>query len=176
MEKILDLGCGPYKKYPGAIRVDFNKDMNPDVVHDLNKFPYPFNNEEFDHVVIDNTLEHLDKPLLVMNEVHRILKKNKTCKVIVPYFRSRWAFIDPTHVSFFTASSFEYFDPDSYIFKDFKYTSCAFKLRKLVFSEDDKNFFVKIFSKFASKHPWFYETFLSHLLPFGEVSFYLEKV
>tara|TARA_X000001036_G_C20462024_1_gene717874 strand:- start:355 stop:885 length:531 start_codon:yes stop_codon:yes gene_type:complete len=176
MEKILDLGCGPFRKYPGAIGVDFNNDCKPDIVHDLNKFPYPFKDNDFDQIYIDNTLEHLDKPMLVMNEVHRILKKDKICKVIVPYFRSRWAFIDPTHMSFFTVSSFEYFDPDSYIFKDFKYTRCAFKLKKRIFNEYDKRFFVKLLSKFASKHPWFYETFLSHLLPLGEITFYLKKV
>ena len=38
---IIDLGCG-MKKTPNSIGVDSNKSVNPDVVHDLNTFPYPF--------------------------------------------------------------------------------------------------------------------------------------
>ena len=40
IKKIIDLVC--FKKTPGAIGVDTNTSINPDVMHDLNKFPYPF--------------------------------------------------------------------------------------------------------------------------------------
>ena len=39
--KILQLGCGT-KKIENAITLDINPAVNPDVVHDLNIFPYPF--------------------------------------------------------------------------------------------------------------------------------------
>ena len=42
-KKIIDLGCG-IKKTLGAIGVDLNDSIKPDVKHDLNKFPYPFEN------------------------------------------------------------------------------------------------------------------------------------
>ena len=96
MIKILDLGCGK-KKREGAIGVDFSDRHDADVIHDLNAFPYPFDDDSVDEIYLDNVLEHLDDPLKVMEEVHRICKPNGLVKVIVPYFRSVWAFIDPTH-------------------------------------------------------------------------------
>ena len=70
-ELILDLGCGN-KKREGTIGVDFNTRLDGDVNHDLNQFPYPFESETVDKIYIDNCLEHLDEPLKVMEEIHRI--------------------------------------------------------------------------------------------------------
>ena len=53
-KKILNLGSGQ-KNYNKGIRLDINPDVNPDVLHDLNKFPYPFENNTFDaHQIILN--------------------------------------------------------------------------------------------------------------------------
>ena len=41
MEKKLNIGCGEFKK-DGYINVDYYSVSEPDVKHDLNKFPYPF--------------------------------------------------------------------------------------------------------------------------------------
>ena len=56
-KKIIDLGCG-IKKIPGEFGVDLNNSINPDVVHNLNKFPCPFEDDYSDTIVLDNTLEH----------------------------------------------------------------------------------------------------------------------
>ncbi len=61
----IDLGCGN-KKRPGTIGVDFNERTKADIIHDLNSFPYPFEDASVDMVYIDNTLEHLDDPIAVM--------------------------------------------------------------------------------------------------------------
>lgn len=45
--KVLDLGCGK-KKRPGSIGVDFSDRHHADVIHDLNVFPYPFENDSID--------------------------------------------------------------------------------------------------------------------------------
>ena len=39
IKKIIDLGCGIKKTLD--IGIDTNTSINPDVMHDLNKFPYP---------------------------------------------------------------------------------------------------------------------------------------
>ena len=57
--KILDLGCGCHKM-PGAIGVDFNPNSDADIIYDLNAFPYPFPDNEFDLIHCDGILEHLD--------------------------------------------------------------------------------------------------------------------
>ena len=42
--KILDPGCGN-KKRDGTIGVDFNERTKAYIIHDLNKFPYPFESQ-----------------------------------------------------------------------------------------------------------------------------------
>ncbi|MCG3770992.1 MAG: Demethylrebeccamycin-D-glucose O-methyltransferase [Nitrosomonadaceae bacterium] len=71
--KVLDLGCGN-KKRPGAIGVDFNDRTAADVIHNLNSFPYPFDDSSFDEIYLDNALEHLDDVIRVMEEVYRLCK------------------------------------------------------------------------------------------------------
>lgn len=175
-EKILDLGCGK-KKRPGAIGVDYSDRHNADIIHDLNVFPYPLKENEFDYIYLDNVLEHLDDPMRVMEEVHRICKLGGQVKVIVPYFRSQWAFIDPTHKHFFAVDSFAFYDPDHIICQRYDYVKTRFKVEKIVFNETLTNrWFKKIIVKIANKWPHRYEYYLSHLIPLDDVSFYLRKI
>ena len=169
--KILDLGCGN-KKIPGAIGVDFNDRLAADIVHDLNVFPYPFQNNEFDEIYLDNTLEHLDEVMQVMAEVHRICKKGGIVKIIVPYFRSRWAFIDPTHKHYFTVDSFAYFDPNHPICKQYDYTKAYFHITQTIFNETLNNsMFKKIVLYFSNRWPQRYERYLSTIYPLDDITF-----
>ena len=104
----LNIGCGK-KPLKGYINLDFVKLPGVDVVHNLNKFPYPFKNNQFDEIFADNVLEHLDDLIRVMEEIHRISKKNAKIKIIVPYYNHHFAYQDPTHKHFFTLDSFDYF-------------------------------------------------------------------
>lgn len=83
--KKLNLGCGDSKK-TGYVNVDFHSHVNPDVEHDLNVFPYPFADNSFDVIEAFHVLEHLDRPFLVMQELHRILKPGGTLHIKVPHF------------------------------------------------------------------------------------------
>lgn len=172
--KILDLGCGK-KKRPGAIGVDYSDRHNPDIIHDLNVFPYPFESDSIDQVYLDNVLEHLDNPMQVMEEVHRITKHGGGVKVIVPYFRSVFAFIDPTHKTFYTVDSFAYYDPDHIICQRYDYVKTRFKVDRVVFNETllNKRWTKKFMIKLANKYPNRYETFLSHLYPLDDITYYL---
>ncbi len=175
MTKILDLGCGK-KKHPGAIGVDFNANLGADIVHDLNKFPYPLKDKEFDEIYLDNVLEHLDNVIRVMEEVYRISKPGGLVKVIVPYFRSHWACIDPTHTHFFTYNSFAYYDPDHQFFQRYAYTHARFKVRKIVFNELLPNPWRKqIIVNLANRWPNHYELYFSHLFPLDDITYYLER-
>ena len=174
--KILDLGCGN-KKREGAIGIDFNSRTAADVIHDLNVFPYPLEDSSFDEIYLDNTLEHLDDVIRVMEETHRICKLGGLVKVIVPYFRSIWACIDPTHRHFFTVDSFAYFDPDHPICDRYAYSLARFKVEKTVFNENLKNRRLKrMISGFANRWPSRYEHYLSHFYPLDDISFYLRKL
>ena len=133
--KILDLGCGK-RKQKGAIGVDISEDTDADVIHDLNVFPYPFADNEFDYIYADNVIEHLDSVIKVLEELHRISKNGATIKIIVPFFRSHYAFIDPTHKHFFTVRSFDNFDPEKDFNRIYKYSQCYFRVNKGLFDEN----------------------------------------
>ena len=172
----VDLGCGN-KKRPNTIGVDFNDRTKADVIHDLNSFPYPFENTSIDMVYIDNTLEHLDDPIAVMGELYRIVKPGGVVKVIVPYFRSVSAFTDPTHKHFFTVESFSYYDPDHVICQRYDYTLTRFKTERIIFHEDLNSGLIKrAVVYFANKSPLRYERFLSHFIPLDEITYYLKRV
>lgn len=85
MGKKLNLGCGEDKK-EGYVNLDFHAHVKPNVVHDLNRFPYPFPDNEFDHIEAFHILEHLDRPFAVMTELHRILKPGGMLHIKVPHF------------------------------------------------------------------------------------------
>jgi len=174
--KILDLGCGN-KKREGATGVDYNDRTAADIVHNLNEFPYPFEDNSIDKIYLDNTLEHLDDVMAVMEEVYRICKPGAKVKVIVPYFRSLWAFTDPTHLHYFTVNSFSYFDPEHIICKRYDYTLARFKTNKIIFNETLKDGkFKNIVKKLANRWPWRYEYYLSHFYPLDDITYYLIKI
>jgi len=180
MTKILDLGCGNRKK-EGSIGVDINPGTNADIIHDLNSFPYPFDESAFIEIYADNVIEHLDNVVKVMEELHRISKPEGIIIIKVPYFRSRYAYIDPTHKHYFTAESFTYFDPSHIHHTLYNYSKCLFKTIKIVFEED---FPIKgvsgivsaPFLRFCNKYPNFYEHYVSHLFPLDQLSFYLKTI
>jgi len=103
----LNLGSGEYKK-PGFINVDRAVVTRPDVVSDLNEFPYPFADQCFELIEADHVLEHLDDPFMAMRELHRILAVGGKLVVRVPHF-SR-GFTHPEHKRGFDVSFPYYFD------------------------------------------------------------------
>lgn len=172
----LDLGCGNRKR-EGATGVDFNDRTQADIVHNLNVFPYPFDEGSFDEIYLDNTLEHLDEPLHVMEEVYRLCRPGGLVKVIVPYFRSPWAYHDPTHTHFFTVHSFAYYDPDHIVCQRYDYTLARFKVEKIRFNETYVNRWTKRLAlALAHRWPARYEYYFSQLYALDEVSFYLRRL
>lgn len=175
-KKILDLGSG-IKKNENAIKVDINPKVNPDIIHDLNNFPYPFENQHFDTIIMDNVIGELNNFFTVMDEIYRISKVGADIIIKVPYFRSSYAFIHPNIKSFFTVRTFEYFDPDSEIYKRYKYSNSTFKVEKLKFNEGFNSGFIKSVTRYiANKNPNFYERILSYLIPLEAITFYLKKI
>lgn len=96
MSKKLNLGCAGFKKN-GYINVDWDPAVDPDVLHDLNKFPYPFEENSFDVVEADHVLEHVDRVFTVMKEIHRILKPGGILKIKTPHFSRGFTHVEHTH-------------------------------------------------------------------------------
>ena len=84
-KKVLDLGCSR-RKIPGAIGVDISPDSQADVLHDLNKSPYPFSDNSFDEIFAKHIIEHLDKPEVLIKEIFRLLKPGGTAFIETPPF------------------------------------------------------------------------------------------
>jgi SAM-dependent methyltransferase len=96
----------------GWINHDIAELEGIDIVHDLNKFPWPFEDEQFSEIVANDVLEHLNELIPAMEELHRILKSNGALHIKVPYWNS-WGFhADPTHKLSFHEMTFTFFDPD----------------------------------------------------------------
>jgi len=83
--KKLNLGC--YNKIlKDHINLDREKYFDGiDIAHDLNEFPYPFKDSEFDEINMPFVLEHLDNTIKVMEEIYRISKNKAIIKISVPY-------------------------------------------------------------------------------------------
>jgi len=99
---VLDVGCGS-AKIPGAVGIDISADTDADIVHDLNVFPYPLEDSSFDHVVMQDVIEHVQDPIRVVEELHRILRPNGRLQLRTPHFSSALAYGDPTHVHYYSA-------------------------------------------------------------------------
>lgn len=103
---ILDVGCGD-AKVPGAIGIDKADLTGVDVVHDLNQFPWPLDDETFDEIYMNDIIEHLDDSIKVMEQVYRLLKPGGKVYIRVVYWNHRYSYGDPTHVKVFNEITFE---------------------------------------------------------------------
>jgi len=127
--RILDLGCGR-RKTEGAIGIDWIKLPGVDIVHNLNSFPYPFENNYFDKIIAKNIIEHLKDTVKAMEELYRILKPGGILYIEVPIFPNECCWKDPTHVKVFVKDTFDFFDPTTDLGKENIYcTKARFKIK-----------------------------------------------
>ncbi len=109
--KILDVGCGR-EKMPGAIGLDIIPLPGVDVVHDLNIFPYPFPDNEFDYIRMSHVIEHVENVIMVMEQIYRIAKPDGIVDIVTPHYTDDTSWRDVTHRWHFHSESFSYFDAD----------------------------------------------------------------
>lgn len=119
----LDIACGNHKQGPDWTGMDIQKIPGVDIIHDLNKHPWPIKDESVEKAVAWHIIEHIP-PVVVteqgtrftfiefMNECWRILKPGAEIDIECPYAGSVVFFHDPTHCNDITEITFEYFDPD----------------------------------------------------------------
>lgn len=108
----LDIGCGN-NKYAGhdVIGMDAIDLPGVDVIHDMEQFPYPFEDSAFNEVVMRHSLEHVSKHnnanITIIEEVYRILKPKGVFSVEVPI--GQWFHYDPTHKNYVGFWYWKYF-------------------------------------------------------------------
>ncbi len=176
----LNLGCGKDIK-EGYINLDWNRVKGINVVHNLNKFPYPFSDEYFEEILAKDVLEHLDKITDVIKELHRILKPRGILKINVPHFSSYSVWLDPTHYRAFTYDTFSYFCSDTsanfYRLRDHEHLF-PFKFRKIkrkIFFPKGLQFWNYILEPLFNLMPYVYEhTGLRNIFPAENI--YIELI
>lgn len=115
----LDIACGQ-RKTEGFTGIDIAAIDGVDIVHDLNVFPWPLEDNSVGEAVSSHYLEHTpmyrpdgqDGLIATMNEVGRILAPGGTIKIVTPFFKNERAFQDPTHRRFITPTTWHYFNQD----------------------------------------------------------------
>lgn len=123
----LNIGCGhsllPAKD--GWTNLDCSDKVGADIVFDLNTieqgFLLPYQDETFDFMLMSHVLEHLPRPLPIMEELWRVAKHGCELIVRVPYGSSDIAFEDPTHYRQYFLNSFSYFGQPAYARADYGY-------------------------------------------------------
>ncbi len=103
----LDIACGKNKK-PGFIGVDIWD--GADIVANLEKFPWPFEDNSVDAIFCSHYIEHTPDLISFANELHRILKVGAKAEIIAPYYSSIRAWQDPTHLRAISENTFLYFN------------------------------------------------------------------
>jgi 2-polyprenyl-3-methyl-5-hydroxy-6-metoxy-1,4-benzoquinol methylase len=172
---VLDIGCGR-TKLPNSIGLDQLNLPGVDIVADLNQ-TLPIEDESFEFVYSNQVLEHVENLIGLVYEVHRILKPGGTFLAHVPYFRSSWAYIDPTHVRCFTIQSMNYYVKGTPEYEYFRFDERAFeKLDIFIDHGFPAHFLKQALVSLALRNPGRYEnSFASTLFPFVNLSFLLTK-
>jgi hypothetical protein len=111
--KRLNMGSG-LKKISGFVNADSNPAVKPDQVVDFNQFPWPYADNEFDHIVAKDILEHLGNTgedfIKVIKEMYRISHNGAIWEVQSPHWRCDTALDDPTHRRLITMGMFNIFN------------------------------------------------------------------
>lgn len=111
----LNLGCGN-KIMEGYVNVDKFNLYDIDIKHDLERFPYPFESETVEEIILSHVLEHIgqdpDVFIKILKELYRICKNQALINIAVPHPRHEAFISDPTHVRPITVLGLSLFDKD----------------------------------------------------------------
>ncbi len=99
--RILDIGCAR-NKIPGTIGMDIDPGSEADILHDLNIYPFPLDDNSIDRVFAKHIIEHINDPRKFLREIQRILKQGGTAFIETPHFSCRVAYSEPEHKLFYS--------------------------------------------------------------------------
>lgn len=104
----LNFGCGTDYR-DGWVNVDKVPWLKADCHFDFGFPPYPFPDNTFDYIWSNQVFEHLHDIPVVMDELWRVTKPGGQLEITVPYGKSGYYVVDPTHTHALTEGSFSYF-------------------------------------------------------------------
>lgn len=156
----LNLGCGR-KRREDCVNVDKLTSVEPDLVWDLDRYPYPLPKNHFAHIYASDVVEHLADIPGFMHEVHSLLVPGGMIELTTPHFSCANSFTDPTHRHHLGYFSFDYFTAEGQW--NF-YTDTRFEIveRALVFHPGRVS---RVISWLANRHPLLYERRFAWMAP-----------
>lgn len=108
----LNMGCGVNRR-EGWVNVDKEAACNPDLLLDVERFPWPLDDDSVDEMLFHHSLEHMGQSsslfLDIMQEIYRVCSHGATLQVNVPHPRHDHFLGDPTHVRAITPDLFALF-------------------------------------------------------------------
>lgn len=158
----LNLGAGDDIR-KGWVNHDQVQSPGIDHVFDLNKAPYPLEDETFDLVLASHVLEHVNPIFPCIEEIYRIIKSGGLFVIRVPHYASNCCYGDLSHVRATGYQTFQHLADDEY---------CRlYGLSKWKNTEFCKLLFVKkwyypwnfIMEPLASLKPIYYENILANI-------------
>jgi SAM-dependent methyltransferase len=128
MRRELLIGCGesrenrihPLIRWSNLTTLDHDVSCEPDVVHDLENLPLPFDDNTFDEIHAYQVLEHTGELgdwrffFAQWSDFWRILKPDGLFYGTVPHWQSRWVWGDPSHKRVVTQDQFVFLDQAEY--------------------------------------------------------------
>jgi predicted SAM-dependent methyltransferase len=106
----LNLGSGSVPE-AGFVNVDIVSIPEVDVVWDLDKAPWPWIDQCVSLIKAYDIFEHVNDPILFMQEAWRVLRPGGVLDLHVVFWKSESAYTDPTHKRFCTQHTFDYWVP-----------------------------------------------------------------
>jgi len=107
----LDIACGN-NKHAGFAGIDIVAIPSVDIVHDLDVFPWPLEDDCVEEAIAHHYIEHSRDLMKFMNELYRVMKVGAKCTITSPYYNSIRAWQDPTHTRAISENSFKYFNKE----------------------------------------------------------------
>lgn len=164
----LDIGCGANKQ-AGCIGLDIAPLPGVDVVHDLDKYPYPFEDNTFDTIYCYSVLEHVDRVMQTMAELHRILKPGGKIEIGLPHYSHPKTYGDPTHRHFYSFRVVEYLSGRAYPY----YGNVRFNIDLAVLGQPGRSTWVR---RLVNRWPYVAERLLAPVRPIESMYFILTAV
>jgi hypothetical protein len=110
----INLGCGR-RPLPGFVNVDLRPGPQVDVVCDVEtELTKHFEPDSVEHVVAIQLFEHVRDAIGFMRSLYVICQDGAKVEFATPYYTSRNAYEDPTHVRFLSENSWMYFGREIY--------------------------------------------------------------
>ena len=151
---ILELGCGSNPHPDADLRHDRTAhDPWVDVTHDLEQLPWPWADGSLDGVIAYDVMEHLHLDVVVwLDECWRILRPGGLLQLRLPNWNGENTWRDPTHYRPFHQDTFDYWDPDTDLHREYgRFYFDAGRWWRVVMKRDDGNEVWIILSKRASE-------------------------